>query len=172
MGVVRCRVVKTEIHGIFFLFVVHEVDDIQRAPASKKRKIWVEPRFISYLLACVPALVLSFPIRSFLLFDISDLAASQLIFYGQQVVQAADRGSGKGHHARSCGTHQHHHATWRQVYIGGFANVCNVPIGHQNTPILGRDGHRAPTAVFLIFRTLSTALRFLWFGAILPSVSC
>ena len=37
------------------------------------------------------------------MFDISDLAASQLIFNGQQVVQAADRGSGKGHHARSQG---------------------------------------------------------------------
>ena len=37
------------------------------------------------------------------MFDISDMAARQLIFYRQQVVQAADRGGcRKGHHARSC----------------------------------------------------------------------
>jgi len=45
------------------------------------------------------------------LFDISETWPPQLIFYGQQVVQADDRGRGKGHHARSCVTHQH----WRVV---------------------------------------------------------
>ena len=101
---------------------------------------------------------------------------NKLIFYGQQVVQAADRGSGKGHHARSCVDTQAPSCHMAP----GLNRGVRICLDHTHRPPKihpprGRGGHHcwhwAPKAISYFSHPLrcTSFLRVVWSGL---GISC